>query len=84
MSAKNPKAGRGPCPVCGSKVMFRASSSGKLTFTCDECDFSGYADPGGQAHEKLSASITQPAPAPSPAPEPQPTPPRRAQVGAFS
>jgi len=83
MSAKNPKAGRGPCPVCGSTVMFRASPSGKLTFNCDDCDFSGYADPGGVAHGKLTASIKQPAPAPSPEPAPAPAQ-KPANVGFFA
>jgi hypothetical protein len=67
MAAKNPKAGRGPCPSCGASIAFRRSlQSGKLTFTCDECDCAGYADQGGAADRKWSATLTAlEAPAPA-------------------
>lgn len=58
MAAKNPKAGRGKCPTCGHAVVFRRSTStGKLTYTCDECDSNGFADKGGKAEAQWSASI---------------------------
>jgi len=86
MSRKNPKAGEGPCPVCARTVFFRASPSGKLTYACDGCDTSGFADPGGEGHKKWSASITkttpEPAPAPGPAATPAPAP--RKPASAFN
>lgn len=78
MSRKNPKAGEGPCPHCSRPVFFRSSASGKLSYACDGCDSSGYADPGGQAHREWTASITKPAeqpPAPAPAATPAAPPP---------
>lgn len=84
MTAKNPKAGRGPCPTCGESVLYRKSPvSHKLHFTCDNCDSSGFADPGGLAHKRWSASIkpeTAPEQQPSPAPAPSPAPRRPAQA----
>ena len=55
---KNPRAGRGPCPLgCGHPVSFRKGDSGRLAYTCDGCDASGYADPGGRAHRKWAAAM---------------------------
>lgn len=66
MATKNPKAGRGKCPSCAEPVLFRRSAvSGKLTYTCDECDSAGYADQGGKADAKWSASIASPVQAPA-------------------
>ena len=86
MSRKNPKAGEGPCPSCSRPVFFRSSASGKLQYSCDGCDSSGYADPGGQAHAKWSASITKPADPPTgdPAPQPAATKPRPKPAPASS
>lgn len=79
MSRKNPKAGMGPCPNrhCNASVFFRQSPTGKLAYTCDHCDSSGYADQNGEAHKKWLSSVTKPAdPAPEPTPgtKPDPTP----------
>lgn len=57
MSAKNPKAGRGPCPTCGETVLFRKSSVGRLTYSCDHCDTSGYSEPNGKGHRKWEAGL---------------------------
>jgi len=54
-------------------VFFRTTTSGKLTYACDGCDTSGFADPGGEGHKKWTGSITKPIPAPQPAP-PAPAP----------
>ena len=75
MAAKNPKAGRGSCPTCSASVVFRRSpATGKLAFSCDECDSSGYADKGSAADAKWSATIASPAPAPGPAATPAAAP----------
>ena len=95
MAAKpSEKVGRGFCPFknCGEPVTYRRSSGGKLTFKCDACDRSGYAEPGGSGHadcmSTLSAVVAAigaaivPAPAPQTAPaEPTPPPPPAAKAG---
>jgi hypothetical protein len=60
-------------------VLFRKSpASGRLTFSCDECDSTGYADPGGIAFAKWSASLkADPSAIPTPAPSPPAPTPRR-------
>jgi hypothetical protein len=68
VSRKNPKAGEGPCPVCKRPVFFRTTTSGKLTYACDGCDTSGFADPNGEGHRKWAASIAKPANTPAPPP----------------
>jgi len=94
---KNPKAGRGPCPNCSTPVLFRSSpSSGRISFTCDECDSAGYADPDSAAAKKWRASFvssesapsstssSEPTPASSPAPSaPAPRAAARAPAPAF-
>ena len=54
--------------------MFKRSSGGLLTYACDGCDTSGYAQPGGAGFVKWSATIKgTAAPAPELEPTPQPT-----------
>lgn len=66
---KNPKAGRGPCPGCREPVHFRLSpQTNRLSYNCDHCDHSAYAESGGTAHAKWLASIPKDAPAPPPTP----------------
>lgn len=55
--AQSEKVGRGECPSCASPVMYRKSMSGLLSHKCDECDSTGFADPGGAAYKKRIASI---------------------------
>lgn len=82
MSAKNPKAGRGPCPNCGESVLFRKSpASGRLTYACDHCDHSAYAEPGGAAHAKWSAALVHVEPELDVKPEPAPAPPAPVKKG---
>lgn len=60
MAAKpSEKVGRGFCPFknCAEPVTYRRSSGGKLTFRCEACDRSGYAEPGGSGHKDCLASI---------------------------
>lgn len=62
MAAKTAeKVGRGPCPNCGDPVMFKRTSGGKLNFMCDadDCDSSGYAEPGSGMERKWQASIAK-------------------------
>ena len=74
MARRNPKAGRGPCPHCGEAVFFRSTASQKLTFDCEACDSSGFAEPGGKCFKAWASRMTPmdgkatPGPAPSPAP----------------
>ena len=53
------RVGRGPCPFkgCDEAITYRRSSGGKLTYRCDVCDRSGYAEPGGSGFLALMASI---------------------------
>jgi len=85
---KNPKAGRGPCPCCKQPVLFRLSpATSRLSYTCDHCDHSAYADAGGLAQRTWLASIPKdPAETPSPAPAANdPAPPKpAAKRGGFS
>jgi hypothetical protein len=85
VSAKNPKAGRGPCPNCGESILFRQSpTSGRMMYSCDYCDHSGFADKDGQAFKKWAASLDGATTPPAPNghdPAPNPVPPKRASVG---
>lgn len=70
------KVGRGACPCCGTAVTYRRSAGGFLTHKCDECDSTGYAEPGGKAYAARMATIKgEAAPAPAPKGE-EPTPPK--------
>jgi hypothetical protein len=70
------RLGRGPCPHCAETITFRRSSGGKLTWRCDACESSGYAEQGGPAFTALMAQITKAAASPEPSgtPAPKPTP----------
>lgn len=99
------KVGFGPCPnkYCksSSPILFRLSSGArKLTWKCDRCDTSGYAEPHGGGYadmldavtEKLTAEAADTpapaavaAPAPKPKHAPEPTPkPPRAAPRGFN
>jgi len=75
------RVGRGPCPFkgCDEPITYRKSSGGKLTYRCDVCDRSGYAEPGGSGFQSLLASIkkSDAAPVSDPAPEPVADPNKR-------
>lgn len=90
MAAKSAtRVGRGPCPHCGTELWFKRSSGGKLTFTCDaeDCDSSGYAEPGSGREKAWLASITKPAKATSrtaaPAEPAKPAPAAKPARSAF-
>ena len=70
---KNPKAGRGPCPGCGEPVLFRLSpATQRLSYSCDQCDHSAYADPGGARHAAWSKAMTKAEPDEPAKSEPKP------------
>lgn len=76
------KVGRGACPCCGELVTFRRSKGGLLTHRCDNCDSTGYAEPGGIAHKARMATIKAEAPESAPStPTPTPTPPKAEKRG---
>lgn len=62
--ATSEKVGRGSCTHvgCGEPVTYRKSSGGMLTWKCDGCDSSGYAQPGGTRYAACMATI-KPTPA---------------------
>ena len=67
--------------------MYRRSSGGKLTHKCEDCDSSGYAEPGGKAYADRMATIAKPPapePAPGPALAPSPAPEPAPKKAAFS
>lgn len=68
------KVGRGTCPQagCGAAVTYRKSTGGLLTHRCDQCDSTGFAEPGGEAYKLRMATIKRDA---RPDPEPAPAPP---------
>lgn len=80
--ATSEKVGRGLCPQigCGEPVVYRKSAGGMLTYKCENCDSSGYAEPGGDAYKARMTSIIDSAkpratfvdPANPPAPTPTP------------
>ena len=87
------KVGFGPCPnrycTTSAPVLFRLSSGArKLTYKCDRCDTSGYAEPGGTGYADMQAAITEkptPDPGNKPAPPATPTPkPARQEPGGFN
>jgi predicted RNA-binding Zn-ribbon protein involved in translation (DUF1610 family) len=67
------KVGRGPCPECGETITFRRSAGGLLAHKCDNCDSTGFCEPGGRTHAKRMAALTEhqdPATAPAATPTP--------------
>ena len=79
------KVGRGICPQigCGESLVYRKSAGGMLTHRCENCDSTGYAEPGGGAYLARMATI-QGAPVPDQkTTDPTPEPPA-AKRAAFS
>lgn len=70
--ATSEKVGRGTCPQpgCGEPVVYRRSLGGMLTHKCENCDSTGYAEPGGTAYVARMATIKDITPKPSPTPTP--------------
>jgi hypothetical protein len=59
------------CPHCGEAITYRKSSGGMLKYKCDECQSSGYAEPGGKAFAAMHSSIRFDKPPEPPEPEPK-------------
>lgn len=80
------KAADGLCDVCGREVVWKEADGGSLSYTCQHCDFRGYAPSQTEAKRLIEAMIkrapgavdpaSNPAPVPSPAPVPAPVPAR--------
>jgi hypothetical protein len=68
------KAGEGPCPVCGERIVWRESESGALSCFCQDCDFQGYAKDGTEAKRRILAAHGLKKPEAAPAPEPKASP----------
>lgn len=77
--------GKMPCLCCGEAITVKQADTGTLSVSCPDCDFSGYAKTGTEAHRLTMKRITlkpgQPTPpapptaAPAPAPKSKPLPP---------
>lgn len=78
-----PKAiGKMQCLCCGETITVKQADTGTISVSCPDCDFSGYAKAGTDAHRLTLAKITRkpsadPAPTPAPAPVPPKTPPAK-------
>lgn len=81
------KAGIAQCdaPGCGEQVVWRKAESGTLSYTCQHCDFRGYAPAHSDAAKRIAVKFApaEPAPAVKPVatkpaqavkPEPKPEP----------
>lgn len=75
--------GKMPCLCCGEAITVKQADTGTLSVSCPDCDFSGYAKAGTDAHRLTLKKITlkpgqAPPPAaaaPAPAPKAKPLPP---------
>ena len=74
----------GKCDRCGEEVVWRAAESGSLSYTCQHCDFRGYAPAHTDAAKKIKAAVEKPAAAPVVASRPSPpeSPPMPAKPAA--
>lgn len=79
------KAGEGPCPVCGEKVVWRLADSGSLSCFCQDCDFQGYAKEGTQAKKALLSrhGLKAEQAAPEVKPDGQAPKPEKSAFGGF-
>jgi hypothetical protein len=71
--ALRPKAqiGTMECLCCGEKIPVRKAENGTLNFSCNWCEFPGYAKAGTDAHSHIMSRVNLldvPAPAPEPVP----------------
>lgn len=72
----NKAIGKMPCLCCGETITVKQADTGTLSLSCPDCDFSGYARAGTEAHRRTMKRITlrpdaaAPVPVPAPAPAP--------------
>lgn len=62
-----------PTPKCGHRVVVKENERGTLSWSCDECDGSGYVKKGEAGYPAWAASIER-ASAPAPAADPKSAP----------
>jgi hypothetical protein len=71
-----------PTPKCGTRLVVKVNERETLSWSCDECDGTGYVKKGeagyGRWLEAVERAAPAPAPAPKPAPPPAPEPPPKA------
>lgn len=70
------KYGRMECltPGCGHQVVVKQNENGTLSYSCDECDGSGYAKKGQGVHDVWVKRITPAAAKEKPAVKPEEKP----------
>lgn len=73
------KLGVGTCPICAEGIVWKVSDSGSLSYTCQHCDFRGYAPAHSDAAKAIGAKVAGPAPVkqklePKAAPKAKPMP----------
>ena len=68
------KIGHMACQSCGERIPVKQAANGTLNLSCPECDFTGYAKTGTDAHRKAMARITMIAAPAAPATQPAPKP----------
>lgn len=52
------KAGNGECDCCGEKIVWKwGEKSRTLTYTCQECDYRGYAPAGTKSASMIEIGL---------------------------
>ncbi|MCK9991404.1 MAG: hypothetical protein RugAbin2_02418 [Rugosibacter sp.] len=77
------KFSTGECDRCSEQIVWRSAESGSLSYTCQHCDFRGYAPAHTDAAKKIMAKLQPPASQCAPKikplpPEAPPAPPKDA------
>ena len=73
----------GDCDRCGEQIVWRAAESGSLSYTCQHCDFRGYAPAHTDAARMIEATLTPEKTAPAEVkPSPPESPPMPAKPAA--
>ncbi len=53
------KAGNGECDCCGERIVWKWGEKQRtLTYTCQECDYRGYAPAGTKAARMIEVGLT--------------------------
>lgn len=87
------KAGVGKCDVCGEDIVWKRADSGTLSYTCQHCDYRGYAPAHSDAARMVGvgfvplpgkAAPIEGAPIAKPEAEPKPAPVKAKKPGLFS
>jgi hypothetical protein len=51
------KFGEGICDACGERVVWKESDGGSLSYTCQDCDYRGYAPANTQAKRLIEGMV---------------------------